>query len=317
VSTVDAPGGPLPDVARTPSRARALLGALRRHPQAAVGGVVLLAFVAIAVFGPLFAPYGEREQVGPLFGTPSGKHPLGLDDGGIDVLSLLIYGARVTLIVGFAGAVVAMLVGGTIGIVAGYFGGRIDNALMRVTDYFLVIPDLVLMIVIASIWGRSLRNIILIIGLVYWTFMARLIRSQVKVVRERAYVKRAEALGASHARIILRHVIPQIMPLLLAQTVLMVALAIFLETAISFLGLGDPSVASWGKMIENAFERSAISYGAWWAIVPPGIAVALVIMAFNMVGTAAEDALNPRLRVSHLSRRHFRLRPPPDRGDRA
>ena len=313
MSTLDAPRDALPDVAGRPGRARQLLRFLRHHPQAVLGGVILLAFVLIALFGPLFAPYGEREQVGPLFGTPSGKHPLGLDDGGIDVLSLLIYGARVTLIVGFAGAVVAMLVGGTIGILAGYFGGKLDNALMRVTDYFLVIPDLVLMIVVASIWGRSLRNIILIIGLIYWTFMARLIRSQVKVVRERAYVKRAQALGASHARIILKHVIPQIMPLLLAQTVLMVALAIFLETAISFLGLGDPSVASWGKMIENAFERSAISYGAWWAIVPPGIAVALVIMAFNMVGTAAEDSLNPRLKVSHLSRRHFRMRPLPDK----
>ena len=313
MSTIDAPQDALPDVVGRPRRTRRLLAFLRHHPQAVVGGVILLAFVLIALFGPFFAPYGPREQVGPLFGTPSGKHPLGLDDGGIDILSLLIYGARVTLIVGFAGAVVAMLVGGTIGIVAGYFGGKVDNALMRVTDYFLVIPDLVLMIVVASIWGRSLRNIILIIGLIYWTFMARLIRAQVKVVRERAYVKRAQALGASNTRIIIRHVIPQIAPLLLAQTVLMVALAIFLETAISFLGLGDPSVPSWGKMIENAFERSAISYGAWWAIVPPGIAVALVIMAFNMVGTAAEDSLNPRLKVSHLARRHFRLRPLPDK----
>ena len=158
-----------------------------------------------------------------------------------------------------------------------------------------------------------LLPLIIIIGLIYWTFMARLIRSQVKVVRERAYVKRAQALGATHTRIIFKHVIPQIAPLLLAQTVLMVALAIFLETAISFLGLGDPSVTSWGKMIETAFSRSAISYGAWWAIAPPGIAVALVIMAFNMVGTAAEDSLNPRLKVSHLSRRHFRLRPLPDK----
>ena len=317
MSFVDPPQTALPDVVRAPSRTRAALSFLRHHPQAVIGAIILLAFVFVALFGPYLAPYGEREQVGPLFGTPSGAHPLGLDDGGIDMLSLLIYGARVTLIVGFAGAVVAMLVGGTIGILAGYFGGRIDNALMRVTDYFLVIPDLVLMIVIASIWGRSLRNIILIIGLIYWTFMARLIRSQVKVVRERAYVKRAQALGASNTRIIIRHVIPQIAPLLLAQTVLMVALAIFLETAISFLGLGDPSVPSWGKMIENAFERSAISYGAWWAIVPPGIAVAVVILAFNMLGTAVEDSLNPRLKVSHLSRRHFRLRPLPDKEERS
>jgi peptide/nickel transport system permease protein len=288
---------------------------LKGHPQALVGAIILVAFVFIAIFGPLFAPYGEKEQVGPLFGTPSNAHPLGLDDGGIDILSLLIYGARITLIAGFMGALVAMLVGGTIGIVAGYFGRRTDNILMRITDYFLVLPDLVLLIVIASIWGRSLRNVILIIGIVYWTFMARLIRSQVKVVRERAYVRRAQALGASHFRIITRHVIPQIMPLLLAQTVLMVALAIFLETAISFLGLGDPSLPSWGKMIETAFDRGAISYGAWWAIAPPGIAVALVIMALNMLGTAAEDSLNPRLKVSHLVRRHFRLRPLPDKED--
>ena len=268
MSFVDAPMTPLDEVRKSPSRVRSFFSFLRKHPQAAIGFVILMAFVFIAIFGPYFAPYGEREQVGPIFGTPSGAHPLGLDDGGIDVLSLLIYG---------------------------------------------VLPDLVLMIVVASIWGRSLRNIIIIIGLIYWTFMARLIRAQVKVVRERAYVKRAQALGATHTRIIFKHVIPQIAPLLLAQTVLMVALAIFLETAISFLGLGDPSVTSWGKMIENAFSRSAISYGAWWAIAPPGIAVAIVIMAFNMVGTAAEDSLNPRLRVSHLARRHFRLRPLPDK----
>ena len=313
MSFVDAPMTPLDEVRKSPSRLRSLLSFLRKHPQAAIGFVILMLFVFVAIFGPYFAPYGEREQVGPIFGTPSSAHPLGLDDGGIDILSLLIYGARVTLIVGFAGAVVAMLVGGAIGIISGYFGGKVDNAMMRMTDYFLVLPDLVLMIVVASIWGRSLRNIIIIIGLIYWTFMARLIRAQVKVVRERAYVKRAQALGATHTRIIFKHVIPQIAPLLLAQTVLMVALAIFLETAISFLGLGDPSVTSWGKMIETAFSRSAISYGAWWAIAPPGIAVALVIMAFNMVGTAAEDSLNPRLKVSHLSRRHFRLRPLPDK----
>lgn len=286
---------------------------LKGHPQAAIGAAILIVFALIAILGPWIAPYGPREQVGPIFGTPSNPHPLGLDDAGIDILSLLIHGARITLIVGFTGALVAVLVGGTIGIISGYFGGRLDNLLMRVTDYFLVLPDLVLLIVVASIWGRSLRNIIIIIGLVYWTFMARLIRSQVKVVRERAYVKRAQALGASHLRIILRHVLPQVLPLILAQTVLMVALAIFLETAISFLGLGDPNAPSWGRMIENGFDRSAISYGAWWAIVPPGLAVAIVIMAFNMLGTAAEDALNPRLKVSHLLRRHFRMRPLPDK----
>ncbi len=225
------------------------------------------------------------------------------------MLTLMLYGTRVSLIVGFAAALVAMLIGGTVGVLSGYFGGRTETVLMRITDYFLVIPDIPLMIIVAAIWGRSLRNIILIIGIIYWTSTARLIRAQVKSVRERSYVRRTRALGASHTRTITRHVVPQIAPLLVANTVLMVAFAIFAETAIAFLGLGDPNLTSWGLLIENAFARDAISVGAWWAIVPPGVAVAVVIVACTMVGTALEDALNPRLRVSHLSVRRFRLRP--------
>ena len=217
------------------------------------------------------------------------------------MLSLIIYGSRVSLIVGFAAAAVAMLIGGAVGILAGYFGGRSDTVLMRVTDYFLVIPDVPLMIVIAAIWGRSLTNIIIIIGVIYWTGTARIIRAQVKSVRERVYVRRAQALGASDRRIIFRHVLPQVAPLLVANTVLTVAVAIFAETALAFLGLGDPSLISWGRLIENAFVSNAITVDAWWAIAPPGLAVAIVILACTLLGTAIEDALNPRLRVGHLS----------------
>jgi peptide/nickel transport system permease protein len=284
---------------------------LRSRPQAAIGGAVILLTILVATFAPWIAPYGPREKVGPPFAPPSSEFPLGLDDGGIDMLSLTIYGARVSLIVGFAAAAVAMLIGGTIGILAGYFGGKTDVALMRVTDYFLVIPDVPLMIVIAAIWGRSLTNIIIIIGVLYWTGTARIIRAQVKSVRERVYVRRAQSLGASHSRIIFRHVLPQVAPLLVANTVLTVAVAIFAETALAFLGLGDPSLISWGRMIENAFVSNAISVDAWWAIAPPGIAVAVVILACTLLGTAIEDALNPRLRVGHLSVRRFRLRPRP------
>jgi peptide/nickel transport system permease protein len=204
-----------------------------------------------------------------------------------------------------------MLIGGAVGIIAGYFGGKTDVVLMRVTDYFLVIPDVPLMIVIAAIWGRSLTNIIIIIGVIYWTGTARIIRAQVKSVRERVYVRRAQALGASDSRIIFRHVLPQVAPLLVANTVLTVAIAIFAETALAFLGLGDPSLISWGRLNENAFVSNAISVDAWWAIAPPGIAVAVVILACTLLGTAIEDALNPRLRVGHLSVRRFRLRPMP------
>ena len=180
---------------------------------------------------------------------------------------------------------------------------------MRITDYFLVIPDVPLMIIIAALFGRSTWNIILIIGIIYWTSTARLIRAQVKSVRERVYVKRARALGAGNTRLIFRHVLPQVAPLLIANTVLLVAYAIFAETFITFLGLGDPSAISWGRLIENAFNDDAIINNAWWAIVPPGVCVMLVVLACTMIGQAMEDALNPRLRVGHLSVRRFRVRP--------
>ncbi len=199
------------------------------------------------------------------------QHPLGLDDGGIDMVTLLIWGMRVSLVVGFAATFVSMVIGGTVGVVAGYFGGHTDNVLMRITDYFLVIPDVPLMIVVAAIWGPSLFHIIIVIGILLWTSTARVIRAQVKSVRERVYVKRARALGAGHARIVLRHVLPQVAPLLVASTVLTIAVAIFDETALAFLGLSDPSTISLGSIMQHAFERAAISTGAWWAIVPPGV----------------------------------------------
>jgi peptide/nickel transport system permease protein len=282
---------------------------VKSQPRATIGVIIVVFFVLVALTAPWLAPYGVDEKVGPVFEPPSPEHPLGLDDAGVDMLSLMMWGARVSLVVGFAAALVAMLIGGTIGLISGYFGGRTDTVLMRMTDYFLVIPDIPLMLVAAAIWGRSLSNIVIIIGVIYWTTTARLIRSQVISLRERVYVKRANAVGAGHGRILFRHILPQVTPLIVANTVLTVAIAIFAETAIAFLGLGDPTLTSWGKLIENAFSHNAITVDAWWAIVPPGIAVALVILGCTMVGQAIEDTLNPRLRVGHLSVRRFRLRP--------
>ncbi len=282
---------------------------LSRRPSAIVGIVLLTLIVLIALLAPWIAPYGLHEQVGPPFGAPSPAHPLGLDDGGIDMVTLLMWGTRISLLVGFAATVVSILIGGTVGLTAGYFGGKVDTVLMRITDYFIVIPDVPLMIVVAAIWGPSIGHIIIVIGILLWTGTARVLRAQVKSVRERVYVQRSRALGASHWRIVGRHVLPQVAPLLIANTVLTVAVAIFDETALSFLGLGDPSAISLGKVIENAFERAAISSGAWWAIVPPGILVALIILSCSLIGGALEDSLNPRLRVAHLGARTFRLRP--------
>ena len=306
---IEAPTAPARRAARAPLRT------LLHSPAATIGAAILSIIALTAVLAPVIAPYGLHTQVGPVFGHPSWKHPLGLDDGGIDMVTLLMWGARISLIVGFAATFVSMVIGGTIGVLAGYFGGKVDTILMRITDYFLVIPDVPLMIVVAAIWGPSLFHIVIVIGILLWTGTARVLRAQVKSVRERVYVKRARALGAGHMRIVLRHVLPQVAPLLIANTVLTVAVAIFDETALSFLGLGDPSRTSLGKVIENAFERAAISSGAWWAIVPPGALVALIILACSLVGGSLEDALNPRLRVAHLSARTFRLRPLVGRGD--
>jgi peptide/nickel transport system permease protein len=281
---------------------------IKDRPSAAVGAVVLGLMILIAIFAPWIAPYGIHEKIGPPFGAPSEYRPLGLDDGGADILSLLMWGSRISLMVGFAATLVAMLIGGTVGILAGYYGGSTDTVLMRITDYFLAIPDVPLMIVVAAIWGPSLSHIILVIGLLLWTSTARIVRAQVKSVRERVYVKRARALGAGDRRIVFRHILPQVAPLLVANTVLTIAVAIFDETALAFLGLSDPSKISWGKMIKNATESAAISAGAWWAIVPPGVCVAIVILACTLIGQAMEDSLNPRLRVAHLASRGFRIR---------
>ena len=286
---------------------------LRRSPvlssrQALVGLGILLLFVLTGIFGPIALPHDASLKVGPVFQSPSLAHPLGTDGGGADMLYLLIDGASVSLLVGFAAAAVSAVIGGLVGLLAGFFGGRTDIALMRLTDYFLVIPDIPLMIVVAALFGRSLTNIILIIGAIYWTSTARLIRAQTKTVRERVYVRRARALGAGNTRLIVRHVLPQVTPLLIANTVLLIAYAIFAETFITFLGLGDPSKISWGRLIENAFQDDAILNNAWWAIVPPGLAVTVVVLACTMTGQAMEDAMNPRLRAGHLSVRRFRLR---------
>jgi peptide/nickel transport system permease protein len=299
------------DLAGLPARGR--LGFLRsevfRRPAMIVGLAILAFFVFLAVFGPWIEPYDPDTQTGAVYESPSSAHWLGTDDSGADMLSLVIAGARVSMIVGFAAALVAMLIGGTVGLWSGFYGGKSDTVLMRITDYVLVIPDIPLMIIVAALFGRSLTNIILIIGIIYWTSTARLIRAQTKSVRERTFVKRARALGAGNQRLIGKHVLPQVMPLLIANTVITVAIAIFAETYITFLGLGDPALTSWGKLIENAFKGDAVLNDAWWAIVPPGVCVTLVILACTMVGMAMEDALNPRLRVGHLAVRRFRLRP--------
>jgi peptide/nickel transport system permease protein len=273
----------------------------------AVAFLVLL--VVVALLAPVIAPYERGVQVGPVFGPPSSEFLFGLDDGGADVLTEVLYGARVSLFVGFAAALVAVLVGTTVGVVAGYYGGTRDTVLMRITDYFLVIPDLVLAIIVAALYGTKIINLVFVIALISWASPARLMRSQVKTLREQVYIRRARALGARDAYIIRRHILPHLAPLMVVGGVLGIANAIFLEAALSFIGLGDPNNPSWGKMIGNAFSRGAVSAGAPWALAPPGIAIASVVLACTIIGRSLEDRLNPRLSVSHITSSPFKVLP--------
>lgn len=306
------PGAPSLDDAPSPTRSlkwRAIAAPVLRNRSAMFGVVVLAIFIGLAIFGPLLIAEDPKAKVGDVFEPPSREFVLGTDGGGASMVDLLIAGTRVSLLIGFCAAAISALIGGTVGIVSGFFGGKTDTVLMRITDYFLVIPDVPLMIVIAALFGRSTWNIILIIGIIYWTFTARLIRAQTKSVRERVYVQRARALGAGNTRLVVRHVLPQVTPLLVANTVLLIAYAIFAETFITFLGLGDPSTISWGRLIENAFTDDAIINEAWWAVIPPGLCVMFVVLSCTIIGQAMEDALNPRLRTGHLSVRRFRVLP--------
>jgi peptide/nickel transport system permease protein len=297
-----------------PRRGGLFRDVLRERKSAVIGLGIIGFFIVLSVVAPYISPYSASAQTCAVYAPPSAQHWLGCDDGGIDMLSELMQGGRISLVVGFAATLVAIVIGGGVGILSGYFGGWADVSLMRVTDYLLVIPDLVFMTVIAAVWGASLSHVILVIGILEWTSTARIIRAQVMSLRERTYVKRTRALGASNARVLWRHIMPQVGPLLIANTVLTIAIAIYLETALAFLGLEDPTVTTWGTILEHAFQRTAISSGAWWAIVPDGFVIALVIVGCFLFGQAVEDALNPRLKVANLSVRRWRLRPLVGRG---
>jgi peptide/nickel transport system permease protein len=314
IATESGLGGHVPPVR---PGAGLLRQALAERKAALLGLGVIVFFVVLAIFAPLLAPYSTTAASCAVFAPPSGAHWLGCDDGGIDVLSEIMSGGRISLVIGFAATVIAMVIGGGIGVAAGYFGRWLDVTLMRVTDYLLVIPDLAFAMVIADVWGPSLPHVIAVIGILEWAATARIIRAQVMSVKERVYVKRARSIGAGHGRIIFRHVLPQVGPLLMANTVLTVAVAIYLETALAFLGLEDPTTTTWGTILEHAFDRAAVSAGAWWAIVPDGVVITLLIMGCFLLGQAIEDALNPRLRVAHLSSRRWSLRPLAGRGQDA
>jgi peptide/nickel transport system permease protein len=284
-------------------RRRALASAwreYRRHTPGMVGLAILVLAGAMALSAPLLADEAGTHAINttqnPAWANPSEFSPLGTDGLGRDVMTQFIWGSRISLLVGLAATLLAMVIGSVVGIVAGYFGGAFGGVLMRLTEWFLVIPFLPLAIVLAAILGPSVQNIILVIGITSWPFPARLIRAQVLTLRERDYVDRSRALGASNWHVMTRHVLPAVSPLILATATLTVPIAILSEATLSFLGLGDPTSLSWGRMLDNAFESGAITLEAWWYFIPPGLGVMLVALAFTLCGTALEEVLDPRLR---------------------
>jgi len=262
-----------------------------------IGLAILLVFIFISLFAPLIAPYGEWEYaVAPPFSPPSPEHLFGTDELGRDLFSLVVYGTRISLLIGFFAALLSAFMGGFIGIFSGYYGGIIDDILMRITDAFLVIPSIVLMIVLAAMLGTSINNIIIVIAITTWPGTARLVRSQVLSLKERPFVEFAKAVGAGDARIMFSHIFPNVLPLIFANMILGISGAILSEAGLSFLGLGDPHHTSWGLILHYASGHGAIAGGLWWYVVPPGICILLLVLAFIFIGYAMDEILNPKLR---------------------
>jgi peptide/nickel transport system permease protein len=276
-----------------------------RQRMGLIGLMMLLVVILIALFAPLIAPYDPnavvRVTIDNIYAAPSAGHWFGTDDAGKDVLTNLIFGARVSLLVGFFASFISLIIGGCMGLIAGFYGGRVEAGLMRLTDIMLVIPDLPLMIILIAVLGRSLSIIILVIGLLGWTTTTRVVRAQTLSVKERKFVQRARAIGAGNFYLIRRHIFPMVFPLMVVNAVLVVSVAILNESTLSFLGLGDPTRLSWGQMLNFAFSRGAMSAGAWWALLPPGMAIVWVVLGLTLLGNGLERVFNPRLELHHLS----------------
>lgn len=274
---------------------------VRTSRQGVIGLAVLAIFILLALVAPLLAdirelnPVFARAQGNPQWAPPGDFPPLGTDFIRRSVWAQFVWGSRVSLFVGLAATVITILIGSVVGIVSGFVGGRTDGLLMRFTEWFLVIPFLPLAIVLASVLGRSTWNIIFVIGVTSWPATARLVRAQVLTVKQRLFVDRSRSLGGKGFHIVGRHILPNVSGLILANATLAVPISILTETTLAFLGLGDPSAASWGKTLEEAFNNGAMTRNAWWYYLPAGLGILAVVLAFTLIGRTLEEIANPRL----------------------
>jgi peptide/nickel transport system permease protein len=263
-------------------------------------GMLILAFVLIvSLIGPAIFPFDKRQVAASsseIFTPPSREHWLGTDEMGRDVFRQTLAGARISLFIGLTASAISILAGALAGLLSGYYAGFFSALLMRVTDFFLALPVLPLIIVLAAIFGQSIVITILVIGLTSWPSTARIVRSRVISIREMQFIERIKSLGATDLRIIFVHILPNVMPLIYSNTVLVIAGSILSEATLAFLGLGDPVRVSWGTMFHYAFVTGAASREAWWYLLPPGAGIVLVVLGFTLTGHTLDKILNPKLR---------------------
>ncbi len=262
-----------------------------------IGLVIILIVVAAALLAPIIAPEGPF-TLGAERLLPPGTagYPLGTDHLGRDMLNLLLYGARVSLVIGFIAAMISLVIGVIVGSIAGYYGGWIDLVLSRITDMFLIIPGFFLIIIVVATLGSGIEYVMIVIGLISWPISARLMRSQAVSLRDRTFVQALRALGESNHRILIRHVIPNGIHPLIANVSLDIAAAILIEAGLSFIGLGDPNKATWGRMI---YDGRTTMLTAWWATVLPGLAIIFLVLGFYLFSDGISYAIDPRRRGSH------------------
>ncbi|MDO4719088.1 MAG: ABC transporter permease [Peptostreptococcaceae bacterium] len=271
---------------------------LKKNKLALFGIVVLVILILVSIFAPLIAPYKYHEI--DLYGMeapPSSKHLLGTDDLGRDVLSRLIYGGRVSICVGVLASISQIIIGTLAGSVAGYFGGKIDALIMRITDIIMCFPFFIVAIVMASFMGPSMKNIIIIIAAIYWTHVARIVRAEVLALKKREFIEAARAFGLTDRQIIISHIIPNVLSPVTVYATLAIANGILTEASLSFLGLGvKPEVPSWGNMLSAAQSMRALQ-SQWWLWMPPGLLVLLTVLSINFFGDGLRDALDPKMKV--------------------
>jgi peptide/nickel transport system permease protein len=262
------------------------------------GLLILVAVAVLALAAPLFIHPSDLAVVnapGQPIAPPSARFPLGTDYAGRSILTLLIWGTRPSLAIGVIATALTMVLGSVIGLLAGHYAGLTSRLLMAVTDWFIALPALPLAIALAAVLGQGDVSITIAIAVTSWPGTARLIRAQTLAVEARPFIERAKALGARDGQLMVRQVLPNVAPFILVSSTLTVASAILSETTLTFLGLGNPIEVSWGSMINQALFQGAVTRGAWWYILPPGIAILIVVLGFTLVGRAVESILNPRM----------------------